>query len=73
MTKPRGKTYVFLTKPRGMQYTLYAFFTPKNPSTLHRYRHLIEHKCFTAERFAIQTFQQPVSDPSQLYTAQKEI
>ena len=38
------------------------FFTPKNLSTLHKCRHLIEHKCFTAERFAAQTLQQPVTN-----------
>ena len=40
------------------------FFTPKNPSALHKLRYLIEHKHFTAEGFAAQTLQQPFSDPS---------
>ena len=62
MTKPRGKTLVFLTKPRGMKDTLYAFFTPKNPSSLHNLRYLIENKHLTTEWFAAQTLQQPVTN-----------
>ena len=40
------------------------FFTPKNPSSLHNLRYLIEHKHFTTEGFAAQTLQQPFSNPS---------
>ena len=38
------------------------FFTPKNPSVLHNLRYLIEHKHLTAEWFAAQTLQQPVTN-----------
>ena len=38
------------------------FFTPKNPSSLHNLRYLIEHKHLTTEGFAAQTLQQPVTN-----------
>ena len=38
------------------------FFTPKNPSALHKLRYLIEHKHLTTEGFAAQTLQQPVTN-----------
>ena len=38
------------------------FFTLKNPSALHKLRYLIEHKHLTAEGFAAQTLQQPVTN-----------
>ena len=38
------------------------FFTPKNPSSLHKLRYLIEHKHLTTEGFAAQTLQQPVTN-----------
>ena len=58
----RKNLSVFDKTERNVGYSIRNFLPRKNLSTLHYFRYLIEHKCFTTERFAVQTFQQPVTN-----------
>ena len=58
----RKNLCVFDKTERNVGYSIRNFLPRKNLSTLHYFRYLIEHKCFTTERFAVQTFQQPVTN-----------